>query len=964
MATYIIKKMKDQLEIIENLEENKKFHELEVRFGKNENFFNTNIGEIIFGKVFNKYMKNEDISNEIIVDYIYDNKTKFSFLNNDDYNLKESKFMKKVTYANNFKDIKTDFSFDKYDSEDNKSYKKLEFVLKDKKSQNTKDDFRYSYSLEHNININKEGNIELIHKDSKPYDIIRIKNRYSKNLNKYLRLDMTVVKKLTGKLLKGTGDIEYIIEIEVINIDDKEELFKELKKIMKDIRRIYFSKKNFLFNIKTMNPHTMERKDLVNLKKYKYTVTDKADGERMFLLFFNKEIHLFNPKTGDLYLKFPNNTDLEDTLIDGEFLENTGEFLAFDLLFYKYKDMRDKFLNIRLDTLKKISTQYFSKIIDLTLKMKKFYMEDIFDNAKMLWENKEKMFEYELDGLIFTPIEQVYTNDKQEIPVLKWKEKLSIDVRVEYSNKNNENFTYFHHGTKNFRSKEWGWDYRRQYYLVNDERYYNEFNKDIHYLRWTTTKKNIIKNINDLNIGKIVETRKGNTMFILGLKGTPTFNSYINEKVWNKFDIIEYEFDFKYNQWVAIRKRTFDKEKPNAYKTIESVLESIMNYISLNDLFELKNQNVENIGQLYDLTSDEKKRKNWRKFHVYVKNQLYKEVSNIRNEKDNYHLELACGKGGDLHNLIKNGYKNILAIDSSKEEIYGKNGFQERLEGLGFRENKDKGYFYRNEVKFTLIWGDISKDIKSGISALSDNDKEKLKIFFENTPENWKGFNTISMMFSIHYLFGRMDEKDNIWNKDKTKLEGLLNNIKTLLRYDGVMFGTYLNGLNMDDKDMKFIHNGDLIYKIEHILNKKIPENITYDKYWKEKKINTILISNEVWGDNLKISEPQINSTIIDMVFNKYNMKSIKENITFSQYYKNFQKDKGKKLSKDEEKLSFINNVFMFSYSNIDKQILEINKLLNINIHNKIELLEYLKENIQNNNLDGKIKQLYKIIIN
>jgi hypothetical protein len=449
------------------------------------------------------------------------------------------------------------------------------------------------------------------------------------------------------------------------------------------------------------------------------------------------------------------------------------------------------------------------------------------------------MFSYNLDGLIFTPINQVYTSEKiQEIPILKWKEKLSIDVRVEYSNRNGENFTYFHHATKNFRSRPWNWDHRRQYHLNNDERYYNEFNKEIYHLRWTTTKPHIIKNINELNIGKMMETRNG-PMLMLGLHGTPLFNSYLQDRIWNKFDIVEYEFDFEYNQWIAIRKRTFDKEKPNAYRTVEGVLESIMNYISLNDLFELKNQNVENIGQLYDLTLDEKKRKNWRKFHNYVKTQLYKEVSNIRNEKENYHLELACGKGGDIHKLIKSGYKNILAIDSSKEHIYGKNGFQERLEGLGFRENKDKGYFYKDNVKFTLIWGDISKDIKSGDTALSSEDKEKVSNFFEDIPENWKGFNTISIMFAIHYLFGEENKKADVdvWDKDKKKLEGLFNNMKKLLRYDGVVFGTYLNGSNMDEKDMTFIHNGDEIYKIEHALNKKIPEDITYNKYWKEKQI-------------------------------------------------------------------------------------------------------------------------------
>jgi hypothetical protein len=49
----------------------------------------------------------------------------------------------------------------------------------------------------------------------------------------------------------------------------------------------------------------------------------------------------------------------------------------------------------------------------------------------------------------------------------------------------------------------------------------------------------------------------------------------------------------------------------------------------------------------------------------------------------------------------------------------------------------------------------------------------------------------------------------------------------------------------MTDEDMSFIHNGDEIYHIEHLLNKKIPKNITYSKFFNKKDINTILISME-----------------------------------------------------------------------------------------------------------------------
>ena len=160
----------------------------------------------------------------------------------------------------------------------------------------------------------------------------------------------------------------------------------------------------------------------------------------------------------------------------------------------------------------------------------------------------------------------------------------------------------------------------------------------------------------------------------MGLDNLPHANSNFN-RIQNKDDIVEYEFNFQRNRWEAIRLRTNDKKNPNAYKTIESILNAIISYVSLDDIQELENLKLENIGALYDQTEDTVKRKNWRKFHNYVKREVLKKASEITDT--NYHLELACGKGGDLFKWQTLGYKNILAIDTSSNELYEKNGFRE-----------------------------------------------------------------------------------------------------------------------------------------------------------------------------------------------------------------------------------------------------------------------------------------------
>jgi len=961
MASYILKKIKAQLETIEVLQQKNKFAEIEVRFAEIKNYFSSNLGPEIFQKIYNKFNNEEGYHNEIIVDYIFNNKTKFDFLKNDDFNLRQSKFMKKITYKNQFEELTSDFNFENFNMDKNTNYNTIEYSVKEKKTQATKDNFRYSYSLEHDIDMSKRDNDEMLHSSNKPYENIRFKNRYSKKLNKYLRLDLTIVKKVSAVQLKETEDLEYIVEIEIMNIDNKKEMLMSLKQNMKTIRRLYFNKKQFIFNLATMNPATMEKKDLPFLKKYKYTVTDKADGERIFVIIFDGIIYFYNPKTQAIIYEAPNPTKITDTVIDGEYLEKTNEYLAFDLLMFNYKDKRDRFLTERLKVLEEITKNHFPLITKegiADMKMKKFYTEDIFDNAKALWDERKERFHYQLDGLIFTPIEQPYTSDKQEIPVLKWKEALSIDVRVEYNHK--QGFTYFHHGTKGLHSKPWGMKPHRN--LLNDPKYFDEFEKDIQWLRWQTTKQDIIKNLGKLNLGKVTLDKKGRENFALGIHGVPQSNSMIRP-IWSKYDIVEYEFDFELNQWVAIRKRTFDKEKANAYRTVESVIKSVINYISIDELYELKNQNVENIGALYDLTRDDIKRKQWRKYNNYVKGALFKEVSKIRTNKHNYHLELACGKGGDIHKLIKNGYKNILAIDSSKEEIYGKKGYEDRLEGMGF---KKMGYYWeKNGVKFTVVWGDVTENIKNSDSGLSEEDKEKLKSFFDDLPENWEGFDTISIMYAIHYFFGEMEEdkEDKVWKADKGKWEGFMKNIKELLKYNGLVFGAYLNGDNMSEEKMDFVKDGDLMYRIEHLQNKRIPKTITYEKFFNKKKINTIEISNEVWGLNVQISEPKINKKILEISMDNYGLSSIKENNTFEQYYKDFTEETRKELSQDEKRLSFINNTFIFGYINIEQIKLKINDLLEINIYDTKEFVDYLKANIENGELDNKVKDLYNILV-
>ena len=48
------------------------------------------------------------------------------------------------------------------------------------------------------------------------------------------------------------------------------------------------------------------------------------------------DMSVTDPKTGEEIMRMPNPTNMEDTVIDGEYLKDTNEYLAFDILFYSY----------------------------------------------------------------------------------------------------------------------------------------------------------------------------------------------------------------------------------------------------------------------------------------------------------------------------------------------------------------------------------------------------------------------------------------------------------------------------------------------------------------------------------------------------------------------------------------------------------------------------------------------------
>lgn len=179
------------------------------------------------------------------------------------------------------------------------------------------------------------------------------------------------------------------------------------------------------------------------LSKSKYSVTEKADGERFLLYVAPNGFFYFISRKMDFALApYTPRPDLANSIMDGELSKDT--FYAFDAAFIKGTSIVKQNLTKRLDAVLK----FLMEVRDSRLKMKVFYVDtpngirsypgnkstkfkNIYEAAGDVWSRRSK-FSYKLDGLIFTPVDDGYTSRS----IYKWKDENTIDFYYKSGNGN------------------------------------------------------------------------------------------------------------------------------------------------------------------------------------------------------------------------------------------------------------------------------------------------------------------------------------------------------------------------------------------------------------------------------------------------------------------------------------------------------------------------------------------------
>ena len=755
-----------------------------------------------------------------------------------------------------------------------------------------------------------------------------------------------------------------------------------------------------------------------------YTVTDKADGTRKLLYISPQGKLYFLATTMNIQFTgcYIEKKELFNTIIDGEHIlhnkkgEYINVFACFDIYYFNgqnvtglpfinltIEDKGDKEAEEKLEKLEKLEKSKkeeskkeeskkeeskkeenfnyrliilnsviksldlksitSSKEMHIKIIVKKFYGAHIFNGCSRILTNiKEGLYEYNTDGLIFTPSNTGVCSLKTGIAApnykitwnesFKWKPPAynTIDFLIKFK-KNELGANYI--GTLNNEGEDLtSYSQVKNYYtlILNvgfDEKkhgYINPYNDIINNNIKRTTKESYTNsyrpcrfyptNPNDVNaglcniMGKLDES---NNLKIYTLEGEEIEDNTIVEFAYNinKPDFWRWEpLRLRYDKTSELRSGV--KNFGNAYHTANSNWQSIYNPISETILMTGNGVTVNNDDDVYyNKISKTSETQALRDFHnLYIKNMLITKVS-----KSGYSLiDYAVGKGGDLPKWISANLNFVYGLDLSKDNI------ENRLDGVCARY---LNYAQRYAVipKALFSHGNSIHNIKDGSAFYDDKSKQIIKALFGEGAKNEvllgkgvynnygivkNGFNISSIQFALHYMF----ESETILNefikniKECTALEGYF--IGTC--YDGSKIFNMLNSLNADESisifknekkiweltkkyDAKEFNDdesslGYAINVYQETINKTFKEYLVNYKYLvRIMENNGFVLLNETEYKQLNLPGSMGN---FEQLYNFMNTEIKSNNYLLKKLGNSAQ------LSTEEKQISFLNNYFIF----------------------------------------------------
>jgi len=868
-----------------------------------------------------------------------------------------------------------------------------------------------------------EIELELINKEAYKYKSIELENLLKKGIQQVISgiqysnfpVSYSELNGILKNYLKLTVSPETYKAL-------KEDTHLNLKK--RKSRRYFIGPSSISLEMNNIVPLDSNNatKENINLP---YTVTEKADGIRKLLYVAqNKKIYLIDI---NLEIEFTglvcHNKEYINTLIDGEHVQYDkkgnyiNKYLCFDIYWTGEEDVRVfPFINMEnmkydakisdkifryVEMRKAISKMDFKPITKgsnaLNISSKEFYSNinvTIFQQCKAIIDKeRDGLFEYETDGLIFTPINKSVGSTKNGILEknktwnlsFKWKppEFNTIDFLVT-TKKNTDGREFigniYNEGSAATKSDQISSFKTMELRVGFDEKkhgFLNPFNDVID--------DNIFEKKNERNNYKPVpfyptEPTPDYPIHLCNilLKQMKMFTEDGLQEIKDKM-IVEFNFDKNLDehwQWKPIRVR-YDKTADfrrngrnfgNAYHVAQSVWRSI-NFPITEEIIT-SGENIETANYdtnvYYNRKSKETYTQSLRDFHNrFVKRKLITSVSNMGGTL----IDMSVGKAGDIQKWIDSKLSFVFGIDYAKDNI------ENRMDGACARYIKIKrkrrnmfdalfvhGNSSMNIRNTTAAFDPKSKMIINAIMGVGSKDRGKLG---NGVYKQWgkvkEGFDVVSNQFSIHYFF-----------KDNLSVNEFVRNCSENCKMGGYAVGTCYDGQRIFNR-LKTKSKGESIF---HLHGEKKIWSIT--KMYDEESFNPDETS---LGYEIDVYQETINKSFIEYLVNfdyfttlminygfvllnveEANKLGLPSSVgSFSELFKlmNHEIESGRLkspgvatgMSESEKDISFLNNYFVFK------------KIRDVNVPNVFNVEVSKTMNVENINLEMKSREMIKTIM-
>lgn len=368
-----------------------------------------------------------------------------------------------------------------------KDYKRIIKKTVDENSIIVNPDYEYKIKLSKEEPIGQDiplSNVKFI-RFKKRYSFFR-QMQSSEEISPF-KLDLTIVKNYTGDMNEIATTYEFELELLHTNTRLRLSDASEFNSILDEFI-ILFQDTGFKYSvvqldrvkneIMSVSPKSKGYKDVIfmgakpssftleNVSAFdpingKYSVTVKADGERFLFFISNNELFLVNSNFNVFPLEIQidqSSSNMNGSILDGEYVRRVNQFLIFDIFFYGSKDVRGlnlyngksetesryKYMSRFMEffssaTTKKKSSSHATEL-PFSIRIKKYIFYDEYDSNLDFYNDSMKIlntsYDYGTDGLIFTPCFMsypLYGGTFKE--TIKWKPESenTIDFLVEFT---------------------------------------------------------------------------------------------------------------------------------------------------------------------------------------------------------------------------------------------------------------------------------------------------------------------------------------------------------------------------------------------------------------------------------------------------------------------------------------------------------------------------------------------------